>query len=132
MINIVASSRYKIDRKFIKKTISEILINFDIPSNAILNIAFVGRKKMKTIAAKYKRENIALPVLSFSYLEQKTSLPSTPEVKESSKKTSGVDNIFGEILICYPQAVLLAAEKQKKVDNIILFLLKHGIENILK
>lgn len=132
MISIVSSSRYKINRKLLKKTSEEVLSIYNIPTSALLNIVFIGRKKMKTISAKYKQENVALPVLSFSYIDKSQ----IPEVDEVHKKTSGVDkekeNVIGEIFICYPQAVLLAAEKEKKVDDIILFLLKHGIDNILK
>lgn len=120
MLNIVSSSRYKVNRKLVKKTAEEILTSYNIPSSAILNIVFIGRKKMKTIVAKYKQENVALPVLSFSY----NDLNPTLRVEK--------DNVIGEIFICYPQAVLLAAEREKKVDDIILFLLKHGIDNILK
>lgn len=116
MINIISSSRYKIDRKLIKKTAEDILTKYGLPANVILNVVFAGKKKMKTVAAKYKQENVALPVLSFSYID---------EQKQDEKP-------LGEILICYPQAVLLAAEKQKKVDNIILQLIKHGVENILR
>jgi len=93
------------------------MTDYGLPTSAVLNIVFVGKKKMKTVSKKYKQENVALPVLSFSYLEE--------------SKTSKADNVLGEIFICYPQAVLLAAEKDKKVDNIILQLLKHGIDNIL-
>ena len=118
MINIVSSSRYKINRKLIKKTVDEFLTSYGIPNNAVVNIVFVGKNKMKTIALEYKQENVALPVLSFSYIDR--------------IKTSNVDNFLGEIFICYPQAVLLAAEREKKVDAIILQLIKHGIENILK
>jgi ssRNA-specific RNase YbeY (16S rRNA maturation enzyme) len=40
-------------------------------------------------------------------------------------------NLLGEIFICYPQAVLLAAEKNKKVDDMMTFLLHHAIDNLL-
>lgn len=116
MINIISSSRYKIDRKLIKKAVLDILSKYGFPTSALVNIIFVGKKKMKTISAKYKAEDVALPVLSFTYDDD--------EKKE--------DKPIGEIFICYPQAVLLAAEKQKKVDRIILDLVKHGIDNILK
>jgi ssRNA-specific RNase YbeY (16S rRNA maturation enzyme) len=42
------------------------------------------------------------------------------------------DNLLGEIFICYPQAVLLAAERNKKVETVIEQLIKHGIENVIK
>jgi len=68
---------------------------------------------MKTVAKRYKKEPLALPVLSFTYDREK-------------------DNLLGEVFVCYPQAVLLAAERNKKVEIIIESLIKHGIDNILK
>ena|SRR3990167_5796298 len=116
MLNIVSSSRYKINRILIKKTVFDMLTNYSLPATAVLNIVFVGKKKMKAISKKYKQENLALPVLSFSYLTESINR----------------ENLIGEIFICYPQAVLLAAEREKKVDNIILQLINHGLNNILK
>jgi len=104
MINIISPSRYKVNRKKIKDAIK---------IDETINIIFIGKNKMKSIASKYKKEDIALPVLSFSYKEKKT-----------------IDLPTGEIFICYPQAVLLAAERNKRVDDIIITLIKHGIENI--
>lgn len=116
IINIISSSRYKIDRKLIKVAAEELVLSYPVPKNSSLNIIFVGKNKMKNIAKKYKGEDEALPVLSFSYFNE----PLTEE------KT------LGEIFVCYPQAILLAAQRDKKVDNILSMLVKHGVENIFK
>lgn len=81
-----------------------------------LNLIFIGKNKMRQIALKYKQEDIALPVLSFPYLDD-------PHIQ---------DKILGEVFVCFPQAVLLAAERNKRVDEMILSLVKHGIENIIQ
>lgn len=112
MINIITSSRYQIDRKKIKSVLNDYLNTKNVATNHIFNIVFVGRNKMKSISQKYKQENQILPVLSFSYHQDK------PPV--------------GEILICYPLAILLAAERNKKVDDTIINLIKHGMDNLLK
>lgn len=112
MVNVVCPSRYKISRREIKQMAEELLKKEDIPSHYILNIIFVGRNKMKAVALKYKNEDQALPVLSFAYDQEK-------------------DNLYGEIFICYPQMVLLAAEREKKVDQTLAWLIKHGIDNII-
>ena len=91
---------------------------YNIPSNAEINLIFIGKKKMKTISKDYKKVNVALPVLTFSYLDRM--------YPDENNKT------FAEIFICYPQAVLLAAEREKRVDNIISQLITHGVENIIK
>ena len=70
---------------------------------------------MKEISSSYKNEDVALPVLAFPYKEEK-----------------GEDKLLGEIFICYPQAVLLAAQKNKKVDVTILQLIEHGVTNLIK
>lgn len=120
MLNIISSSRYKIDRASIQKQVEQILSNYPITPQSVLNIVFVGKKKMNEYSKKYKGEDVALPVLSFSYLGQEK----TDSVEEAE--------VIGEVIICYPQAVLLAAERDKKVDYIISFLVEHGVKNILK
>lgn len=111
MINITCPSRYKIDRKFIKQIVSDFIVSQGISSEHNINLIFVGKNKMRQIATKYKKEDVALPVLAFPY--------------ESD------DNLIGEIFICYPQAVLLAAERNKKVNQIMAFLIEHAIKNLI-
>lgn len=115
MINIISSSRYKINRKNIKTRVLEIINKIGISPEMTLNIIFVGKNKMTSLSLSYKKERAALPVLTFPY---------------ESKKIDD-EKLLGEILVCYPQAVLLAAERNKKVEEIIIELIKHGIENLI-
>lgn len=101
MINIICPSRYKINRRLIRKRI------IPLP-NLIVNIIFVGKNKMRSLANQYKKDNIIHPVLTFYYREE---------------------NLV-EIFICYSQVILLAAEKNKKVDEMILQLINHGINQV--
>lgn len=115
MINIVTSSRYKIDRPQLQKEIQSILDKYELPYEITLNVVFVGKRKMREIANTYKHEDVALPVLSFSYKDQ----------------MEHNDNLLGEVILCYPQAVLLAAEKGKRVEVMFVQLIDHGIDNIM-
>lgn len=112
MVTIVCPSRYKISRSVIKQAVLRYFKKTGVSSDYQLNVIFVGRTKMKTIAKDYKNKSLALPILSFPYNDLK-------------------NNLLGEIFICYPQAVLLAAERNKKVDYIIEQLIEHGIDNII-
>ncbi len=116
MITITASSRYKINRRQIKTEISQILTANGIDERDIFNIVFVGKYKMRELTQTYKHEDETLPVLSFPYNGEQ------------------IDNevIIGEIVICYPLTILLAAERNKPVDMTIMDLLKHGVNNLLK
>lgn len=114
MINIFSSSRYKIDKKSIQTFSQEVLDRYQSTNLAKVNIIFVGKRKMKDIANTYKNENVALPVLSFPYQNDRES----------------TENVIGEVFICYPQAVLLAAERNKKVEEMMKQLIEHGIQNL--
>lgn len=120
MIHIVSDPRYKIHAKQFKKSTESHLADRGFGSEFLLTVIFVGKRKMKSIAATYKHENIALPVLSFSYIKEAKSSQGDAEEK-----------LLGEVFICYPQAVLLAAEREKRVDDMIVSLIEHGIETIL-
>lgn len=114
MINIITSSRFLIDRPLIKKTVNDFLKEKDIVDQTI-NIVFVGKNKMRQLANLYKKEDVALPILSFKYNEKISD-----------------DNLLGELVICYPQMILLAAEKNKTVADTLKKLLIHGLENLLQ
>jgi rRNA maturation RNase YbeY len=121
MIQLFTNSRYKINKKFILSELSKQTSLMAMIGDENINIIFIGKRKMLEIANKYKSENEALPVLTFPYLKNSDDLKDVPEEK-----------VIGEIFICYPQAVLLAAERNKVVDKMMLELIVHGINNIFK
>ncbi|MFO0703515.1 MAG: rRNA maturation RNAse YbeY [Patescibacteria group bacterium] len=146
MINIIDSSRFKIDHKFVKSVAIEYLAKNGVSSTLDLNIVFVGKRKMLYIATVYKREPEALPVLSFPYLTDKKMMKKqADEIEENGEvkaeqlvgkslipsEVTETNNLIGEIFICYPQAVLLAAERNKKVNDILKWLTEHGIDNLV-
>jgi rRNA maturation RNase YbeY len=116
MINIISSSRYKINRQKIKTFVNNFFEKEQINPEYSLNIVFVGKNKMKAVTQKYKNEKETLPILSFKFDEN---------VGEK-------EILLGEIVICFPLVILLAAERNKRVDEMINDLVKHGIENLLK
>jgi ssRNA-specific RNase YbeY (16S rRNA maturation enzyme) len=116
MINIVSSSRYRINRQKIKVFVQGIFDSEQIDPSYSLNVVFVGKNKMKVFTEKYKNEKETLPVLSFKYDE---------DVGEK-------EILLGEVVICFPLVILLAAERNKRVDEMINELVKHGIKNLLK
>jgi ssRNA-specific RNase YbeY (16S rRNA maturation enzyme) len=110
MIKIFSSGRFKINRKYIVHESQLFATKNGVKNDVLINVVFIGRRKMIGIAKKYKKEDVALPVLSFAYNE---------------------NDLLGEVFICYPQAVLLAAERERGVDKMMVELVCHGIQNIL-
>jgi ssRNA-specific RNase YbeY (16S rRNA maturation enzyme) len=116
MINVITSSRYKIHKKKLKTYTESLMHQYGIAEDKVVNIVFIGRRKMRTIANEYKHEDVALPVLAFPYKGEQL----------------GEEALFGEIILCYPQVVLLAAEREKTLDTMIEQLVDHGFKNLLK
>lgn len=116
MIYVICPSRYKVNKRNIRSHAQSYITSRGGSHDASLNIIFVGTRKMKQVAQQYKNENVALPVLAFPYDEN----PSSEE------------HLIGEILMCYPQIILLAAERNKKVEDVLTQLVEHGIRNILQ
>ncbi len=117
MITIACPSRYKINKAAITRAASRF---FDAQAQngagIDVTIAFVGKKKMREVSNTYKHEDVALPVLAFPYMET----------------TEDGHLFWGEVVMCYPQVVLLAAERNKRVDAMIDTLLEHALTNLLK
>lgn len=116
MIRIITSSRYLINRKAIRELAQKTMGQLGVDSSLSLHIVFIGKNKMRAIASTYKHEDVALPVLAFPYR--------TDDTME--------EPLLGEIFLCYPQIVLLAAERNKRLDPMIEELIIHGIKNLLK
>lgn len=114
MINIFSSSRYKFNKKYLREFAQSVVNQYQVTTLGVVNIIFVGKRKMLDISNTYKHENVALPVLAFPYNDDKKN----PE------------NIIGEVFLCYPQVVLLAAEREKKVEDVTKQLIEHGIQNL--
>ncbi len=117
MLFIKTTSRYSVNRRAIAATVDEFFRVHEMSEGTHdVNVAFIGRNKMRTISREYKHEDVALPVLAFPFHE---------------KNEQG--RIFmGEVVMCYPQVILLAAERNKKVDVMIDQLLIHAMNNLVR
>jgi ssRNA-specific RNase YbeY (16S rRNA maturation enzyme) len=117
MVKISVSSRYGIDKKSLAEHAQKRLKRAGAGS-FLVNIIIVGKRKMKSIEKACNQDAIAHPVLSFTFNE--TSAP------------TGETPLLGEIFICHPQAVALAAERSRSVNKTLRQLINHGIDNLLK
>ena len=118
-IPIFVESRYKVNRKRIKKAVSKVLTAHEMKGPAEVSIAIVGDRKMRSLSLKYKGEDKTRNILSFSLSEgESTSLPS--EVLR-----------LGDIVISYPQVIREASEEEMLVDDKIDTLIEHGMLHLL-
>lgn len=121
MVDIFIESRYKANRKLVKEQVAGFLKKINaIPERYDLSIAIVGDRKMALINQKFRQKTGTTPVLSF------------PPGDGPNRGYNHEDGIFlGEIVIAYPQVILLAADENKKVDTKICELVEHGLTQLI-
>lgn len=118
-IPIFVESRYRVNRKRIKKAISKVLTDREIKGLVEVSVAIVGDRKMRALSKKYKGEDKTRNILSFSLSEGESSyLPS--EVLR-----------LGDIVISYPQVIKEASEEEVLVDDKVDELVEHGMLHLL-
>jgi probable rRNA maturation factor len=78
------------------------------PKGFTISIVVVDNKTMQALNKQYREVNAVTDVLSFPYTETE-----------------------GEIVLCYPQAVKQAKEKQADLQQEIIWLVIHGILHVL-
>ncbi len=116
---IFVESRYKINRKRIKKTVLDILEKNDISSPVEVSVAIVGDRKMRELSKKYKGEDKTRNILSFSQTEGETI--KTPE-----------DVLrLGDIVLSFPQVINDAVRDEMLVDDKVDQLVEHGLMHLL-
>jgi len=118
-VSIFVESRYKVNRKKIKKSVADLLDKQEVVGRVEVSVAIVGDRKMRELSKKYKGEDKTRNILSFSLSEgEETYIP-----KDAL--------MLGDIVISYPQVIVEAARDEVLVDDKVDELLVHGLEHLL-
>jgi ssRNA-specific RNase YbeY (16S rRNA maturation enzyme) len=118
MLKIYFSSdaRYGVDRKFVKSYLQKIWQEKELNSG-VLSVVFVGSRKAKKLAKLYLKDDHEHPVITFPLLTKERQF--NTEVTE--------DKLLGEIIVCYPQVTLYAADQDKEINRVIGQFLDHAV-----
>jgi probable rRNA maturation factor len=119
LVPIFVESRYKINRKRIKKTVQDVLEKNEIFSPVEVSIAIVGDRKMRELSKKYKGEDKTRNILSFSQTEGK-------EIKLPNNTLR-----LGDIVLSFPQVINDAVRDEMLVDDKVDQLVEHGLMHLL-
>jgi probable rRNA maturation factor len=112
-------SRYKVDRKRIRKLILEVLQKNDVKGPVEVSLAIVGDRKMREISRKYKGDDKTRNILSFPLSEGPSSMLPTDKLR------------LGDIVISYPEVIRESAKLDKMVDDRVAELMEHGMNHLL-
>jgi rRNA maturation RNase YbeY len=124
-VHINADGKYPIDRKRIRRTVTKFLESKRITGNIQVSISVVGDRKMKFLNENYKKHQGTTDVLSFPYSLMD---PVTYTKDFIFPKNEGM--ILGDIIVSYPEARKRAMKRGKMVDDVIDFLIDHGLKHL--
>lgn len=116
---LFVESRYKANRKRIKKTVTSVLQKQNIVSPVEVSIAIVGDRKMRALSKQYKGEDRTRNILSFSISEGEPTVLPTDKLR------------LGDIIISYPFLIKEAAAEDQLVDDRMDMLVEHGLLHLL-
>src|SRR5690606_28315449 len=119
-----ADSRYPIDRKRIRATITKVLDKEQLNQNIEVGVYIVGSRKMRQLNKQYRELDYPTNVLSFCLQEL------TPTGEGFVFPNDDMLHL-GDVVICYPVARGEAAKFKKMVDDWLDELVAHSMEHLL-
>lgn len=121
-IYVKKTSSAGLDTPKLKRELKAFLLENGITSDAMVEVAIVGKSKMLQLAKEYLNEdNILHNVLSFPTSETKSKFVSPPD---------GYLHL-GEIIVCYPKAAEEANLEKKRIDEKVIELVTHGALHLM-
>lgn len=118
-ILIFVESRYKVNKKRIRNTVTNILEKHGINGPMEVSIAIIGDRKMRSLSRKYRGEDKTRNVLSFSLTEGDSGYAQKDILQ------------LGDIVVSYPQVIKEASQEEMLVDDKIDSLIEHGLNHLL-
>ena len=116
---LFVESRYKVNRKLIKKTVLETLKQQRVETPVEVSVAIVGDRKMHKLNKQYRGLDKTTNVLSFSLHEGEAVV------------VSGENKRLGDVVLSYPQVIADAARDDVLVDEKVDELVAHGLLHLL-
>ncbi len=117
-------SHYPANRKKIIAAITEVLES-KIKGSVEVSVTVVGDRKMRQLNKLYRQIDATTDVLSFPQND-----PSQKAIAPFVESPDGVLRL-GDIVLSFPQVVAEAAEENKLVDDMMVFLALHGLDHLL-
>lgn len=120
-INVLlfVESRYKVDRKRIVASVTNLLAGSGIDHDVEVSLAIVGDRKMRALNKQYRNLDKTSNVLSFPTSEGESIVMPEDILR------------IGDVVISYPEVIREAAKESFLVDDRIEELVLHGVKHLL-
>lgn len=117
-VDIVADSRYPVDRKLIRAGVQELLSRYGMGNERVLvEISIVGNRKIRELNRRYRNIDAPTDVLSFP-------------LDDGELKADGRIHL-GDVVVSYPEARTTAVVMNRLIDAVIIDLVEHGVKHLL-
>lgn len=126
IVYIKSDSRYPVDKDGMRLVVEKILSSRRVVSEMMVSIMVVGKRKMKELNRTYHDEDYATDVLSFPYQDPQSNQDEGRFVVPAEERT-----VLGDIVMCYPVAMKQAVERNMRIDEVVNFLVEHGMLHLL-
>ena len=122
---IHTDTRYPVNRKVIRAAVADVFVKNKIASSdAEVSVAVVGERKMKDLSGKYLSDGKNHEILTFA-------LEDASDVRGGFVNPPDEVLRLGDVVLCWPQVLALAAKDDVLVDDEVYFLISHGVEHLL-
>jgi probable rRNA maturation factor len=118
-VQIFVESRYKVNRKRIKKVVDKVIAKNEVSGPVEVSVAIVGDRKMRELSKQYKGEDKTRNILSFSQTEGESMAMPTDVLR------------LGDIVLSFPQVINDAVRDEMLVDDKVDELVEHGLMHLL-
>jgi probable rRNA maturation factor len=122
---IRTDGKYPVDRKRIRARVALVLQEKRISGPVQLSVRIVGDRKMTFFNEHYKGHQGTTDVLSFPYSEL-DPVTKTPDFVTAP----AFGLVLGDIVVSYPEARRRAMKRGKMVDEVVDFLVEHGLRHL--
>jgi len=125
-VAIQCDSRYPVNRKLLRSRVLQVLTRHRLSGKVFVSVSIVGDRKMVALNKQFRNKDYAADVLSFPTYD-----PTQPMEDGGFAHPDEAGLVLGDTVVSYPQAVKIASQKRKFLDETIGDLVEHSLMHLL-
>ena len=126
VVDILSDSKFPVSRSVIRERVVDVLAKNGVKGKVYVSVAVVGDRKMRWMNKKFRDKDYTTDVLSFP-----TNDPSQNIDDEGFVYSGEGERVLGDVLVSYPQALMMASRLNQMVDQVVADLVEHGMMHLL-
>lgn len=125
-VDVLSDSKFPVSRAMIRQRVSELLEKKGVEGDLYVSVSIVGDRKMRWINREYRKKDYPTDVLSFPVDDPSQSIDDGGFVNSFDSV-----RVLGDVVVSYPQALMMASRLNQMVDEVVCDLVEHGMLHLL-